>query len=426
VISGYRKLSSGSLLRRLVRSSVAAIAVGLLTVTAGMGNAGAAGGAGSQGITSKTITIGQLADITGPIPGLFAGAEYGLAAWAAYVNSTGGIDGRKVVVDFKDSALSCTAFTNGITGLASSAFAVVGTFSAVDACGLPVVKANPNVLYLPGIVLDDSLLPLPNVVQTVPNPPGNASSGYAWITKKYGAAAVQQAGTLFATSDPAGAGNQRAAGEQAGWKYVYSDGVGEAQTEFTSDILRMKSDNLKVVDINSLTVTQVADFLNQAAQENYHPLAVIATSAYDATFFKLLTNPANASNVVIPLPFATFLGPNRFSVPEVKTMFKWVEKVKPGWPLDIYTVFTWLDGLNFQEAMSHISGTPTQQKLLAAAKKITSFNGDGLIPPVNPGKGIPTNCTTIVGAKNGSFVRIAPKSGFDCSLGKFYLAPTTS
>jgi ABC-type branched-subunit amino acid transport system substrate-binding protein len=422
--SAHRKLSDGSLLRMFVRSSVAAIAVGLLTVTTGVGIAGAASGASSQGITSKTITIGQMADITGPIPGYFAGAEYGVAAWAAYVNSTGGIDGRKVVVDFKDSAFSCTAVTNGMKELSSSAFAIVGTFAVADACGLPIVKASPQVLNLPGIILDFPLASLPNVVQTVPNPPGNATSGYVWIKQKYGAAAVQEAGTLYPAANPAGAGYQRAAAESVGWKYVYQNGVGEAQTLFTSDILRMKSDNLKVVDINSLTVTQVTDFLNQAAQENYHPLAIIATSAYDATFFKLLTNPANASNVVVPLPAATFLGPNRFSVPEVKTMFKWVEKVKPGWPLDIYTLFAWLAGMNFQAAMSHISGTPTQQKLVAAAHKVTSFNGNGLIPMVNPAKGIPTNCTTIVGAKNGAFVRIAPQSGFDCSLGKFYLAPS--
>jgi ABC-type branched-subunit amino acid transport system substrate-binding protein len=420
-----RSLSSGVSRRRLARSSAAAIAVGLLTVTAGAGSAGAASAGSSPGITAKTITIGELADVSGPIPGLFAGAQYGLAAWAAYVNSTGGIDGRKVVVNFKDSALSCTSFTNGITGLASSTFAIVGTTSVVDSCGQAVLKANPNLLYAPGITTAFSLLSLPNVVQPVPNPAGNTTSGYLWVKKKYGAAAVQQAGSIYNTGSPTNAMYQREAAESVGYKYVYTDGVGPVQTEYTSDILRMKSDNIKVVDINDLALNQAADFLNQAAQQGFHPLAVIAATPYDAAFFKQLTNPANASNLVMPLPFATYLGPNKFSVPEVKTMFKWVEKVKPGWPLDLYTVETWIDGLYFQAAMTHITGTPTQKKLIAAAREVTSFNGDGLIPPVNPAKDIPTNCTSIIGAKNDTYVRIAPKSGFDCSLGKYDLAPAS-
>jgi hypothetical protein len=263
------------------------------------------------------------------------------------------------------------------------------------------------------------------VVQPAPNPAGNATSGYLWVKKKYGAAAVKLAGSIWNTGSPTNATYQREGAESVGYKYVYTDGVGPVQTEYTSDILRMKSDNIKIVDINDLAVNQAADFLNQAAQQGFHPLAVIGTTPYDAAFFKELTSPANASNLVIPLASATYLGPNRFSVPEVKTMFKFVEKVKPGWPLDLYTVEAWIDGLYFQAAMSHVTGTPTQQKLIVAARKVTSFTGDGMIPPVNPAKDIPTNCTTIIGVKNGAYVRLAPKSGFDCSLGKYELAPAS-
>src|SRR5580704_6055780 len=75
----------------------------------------AARGGGTQGLTSSTITLGHIADISGPVPGLMQGTSFGIDAWAAYVNSTGGIDGRKVVIDDKDSALNCNTFTNSIT-----------------------------------------------------------------------------------------------------------------------------------------------------------------------------------------------------------------------------------------------------------------------------------------------------------------------
>jgi ABC-type branched-subunit amino acid transport system substrate-binding protein len=401
------------------------IAVLSLGIGIGGATAGAATGTPSVGITSKTITIGQLADVSGPIPGLFAGAEYGLQAWAAYVNSTGGIDGRKVVIDFKDSALSCTSYTNGITSLATTAFALIGTTSVVDSCGQSVLTANPNLLFAPVITTAYSLLSLPNVVQPVPAPAGSPTAGYVYVKNKYGAKAVQEAGSIYNTGSPAPAGYQRSAAESVGYKYVYVDGIGPVQTEFTSDILRMKSDNIKVVDLGDLAVNQVADFLNQSLQQGFKPLAVISATPYDASFFKLLTSPAAASSLVMPEPFALYLGPNPYSVAEVKTVTKWVNKVKPNWPLDLYTLEAWTDGLFFQAAMSHVSGTPTQQALLAAVKSVTTFNGNGLIPPVNPAKAIPTNCAIFVGSKNNSYVRLAPKSGFECGLGKYYFAKSS-
>jgi hypothetical protein len=190
----------------------------------------------------------------------------------------------------------------------------------------------------------------------------------------------------------------------------------------------MKSDGIKVVDLADLAVNQVADFLNQAYQQGYKPDAVLAPTAYDATFFGLLTNPAAATPLVMPEPFPLYLGPNATAVAEVKTVTKWVNKVKPGFPLDLYALEAWTDGLFFQAAMSHVTGTPTQQKLMAAVKKVTTFNANGLIGPVNPAKHTPTNCAVIAGAKaTKAYVRLDPASAtaFACNLGKFYQLPSS-
>jgi ABC-type branched-subunit amino acid transport system substrate-binding protein len=409
------------------KSCLVATAVGVATVGVATGSASAATGGASPGVTPKTITVGQLADVSGPIPGLFAGAEYGLEAWAAYVNSTGGIGGRKVVVDFKDSALSCTSFTNGITSLATSAFAVIGTTSVVDSCGQSVLQANPELLYSPTITTAYSLLSLPNVFQPNPDPAAGPTGGYTWVKDKYGKAAVEDAGTIYNTGSPTSAVNERAAGQSVGWKYKYLDGIGPVQTEFTSDILRMKSEGIKVVDLGDLAVNQVADFLNQAYQQGFTPDAVLTATPYDASFFGLLTNPAAADNLIMYEPYPTYLGPDRFAVPEVKTIAKWVQKVKPGFPLDLYAMGAWTDGLFFQAAMSHVTGTPTQQKLMAAVKKVTTFNANGLIGTVDPATHTPTNCVVIVGVKKGAYVRLDPTSGagFACNLGKYALTPSS-
>ncbi len=53
----------------------------------------------TTGLTSSTVTVGNVSTLAF---GLFKGADVGTQAWADYVNSTGGINGRKLVVDSYD------------------------------------------------------------------------------------------------------------------------------------------------------------------------------------------------------------------------------------------------------------------------------------------------------------------------------------
>ena len=46
------------------------------------------------GITDKTITIANVSDISGPVPGIFESAQQATRAYAAYFNSTSDICGR--------------------------------------------------------------------------------------------------------------------------------------------------------------------------------------------------------------------------------------------------------------------------------------------------------------------------------------------
>ena len=67
------------------------------------------------GITSDTITVLVMADVGSPLaPGLFQGSMDGVHAWAAHVNSEGGLACRQVEVIEHDSAINPTETTNGI------------------------------------------------------------------------------------------------------------------------------------------------------------------------------------------------------------------------------------------------------------------------------------------------------------------------
>lgn len=377
----------------------------------------AAPGAGGavQGLTASTITIGQLADVSGPVPGLFSGAVNGMDAWAAQVNAAGGIDGRKVVIEHKDSALNCNDYTNEIKALSSSVFALVGTFSTVDNCGLSTLKADPQLPDIEASLLSPALFPLSNVYAPLPQPPGWATTEYQWVKDHYGTAAIQKTADLYSSQSTANYEEERAAAESIGFKYVYARGLGSTETNFTADILRMKSEGVQVVDLVSTALNVVSNFLAQSAQQGFHPKAVINTTAYDPTFFKLVGNPADGAPLVLSLRESMYLGEDAGTVPEITTMTTWLHKTHPGAPVNLFVVEAFSAGLLFQSAMEKAGSSPTPAGLLSALSGIHTFNADGLLVPTDPGGRKPPLCNLIAGVQNGKFVRIdPPKSGFEC------------
>ena len=94
--------------------------------------AGGNGGATATGVTANTITVGNIASISGVAPGLTQSAQQATEAWAAYVNSTGGICGRQIKVQpFDDGNDSGTNYADAEQAC-SSDFAMVGNASGFD------------------------------------------------------------------------------------------------------------------------------------------------------------------------------------------------------------------------------------------------------------------------------------------------------
>src|SRR5581483_5403175 len=122
------------------------------------------------GVTATTITLGQITTISGPVPGLFQGANDGLDAWAAWINANGGLDGRTVKIDHVDDGFSCNTYTSAFKQMATTTFAVVGNFTLEDTCGKSVLAANPNLIDVQAATLDPSLYGTPNLFAPSPNP----------------------------------------------------------------------------------------------------------------------------------------------------------------------------------------------------------------------------------------------------------------
>ena len=110
------------------------------------GSPGNNGGTTDVGVTATSITVGNIADASGPVPGLFKGAIVGTQAYFAMINSQGGVNGRQIKVDFGDSQLDCGQNKALTQARIDKVFAFVGSFSLYDDCGTQVDLGNLAVL----------------------------------------------------------------------------------------------------------------------------------------------------------------------------------------------------------------------------------------------------------------------------------------
>ena len=382
---------------------------------------GAPASGDTTGVTSSTINLGEIADVGGPVPGLFQGAQYGIQAWAAYVNATGGIDGRKVNVALKDSALNCNTYQSALGSLVSSTFAVVGSYAIFDSCGKAPLTANPTYPDIQGAVLTPSMNSLPNVFTPVPSPSGFSTTGYEYVKGLY-PADIAHTASLYGAAVTQDFQEQSNAAKSIGFKYVYTRGLGNTETNFTSDVLRMKSDGIKIVDMQDCDAIEVADFLQEAQQQGLKLDAVISAAAYDPGFFTDL-GKADATPLVMPLPVALYLDQTS-SIANVLAFNKYLAVTHPGAKPTLFGVEAFVAGLLFEQALKAAGPNPSRAALLTQLSKVTTFDAGGMIGPTNPGGKVPGVCDVIAGVKNGAFVRVTPASGYVCN-GTFVPYPSS-
>ena len=375
-----------------------------------------------MGVTPSQITLGNVATITGPIPGLFQGSPYAVEAYFNYINSQGGVNGRKLVMKGGDDALSCSGNQTATQALAPQVFAFVGTFTVLDSCGAPVFQANPQ---LPDVSysLSPETKKLSNLYSSQPNPPNFRTGPFLYMKQKY-PDAVTKAGSLYGNT--AGAvtsfNEQRSAMESVGYKFVYTRSYAPTETTFTSDILRMRDNGVQFLFMTDTDDGAAARIVNEAYQQNWHPQVIFSESQYDATFVKL-ADPKAIEGEWQEDQFALFQGEDRASVPEVNLFLTWMEKTHPGFPPDLFAMYSWTEAALFVQALKAAGANPTRASLYTALKDIHNFDDNGMLPTTDVGNKKPPTCYLVFQRKNAAWVRVSPTDkGFICDPGGYQYA----
>ena len=392
------------------------------------------------GITATEIHVAVIADVDNAIaPNLFKASVDAMNGWAKYVNKSGGLAGRKVVVDFYDSKLNPTQTRNSEISACQNDVAAVGTsavfLTSVDdmrnckdqtgaATGLPDIPFVSTAIVQQ---CSDQAFPVtaPFVVcSTVNDHPQtfqtNVGVGY-WYQQKYG---KKLHGAYVFTNDTKSAytvgfatrGALRDIGIKSDRDFLRSQRA--TQSEFSEVIQTMKNDSSNYAQCTGAFGCTL-NLRKEAALQGLTGVKVwdCGVSCYDRQFLAAGGSDIEGEYVdMAVLPF--------YSKAEAKAnpMLANYLKYTGADNAASYGAYAWAAGIAFRDAVNAIvkkdgvNGV-TRKSLFAALNQIHDFNAGGLIGTVDLAGRKPTACHVTVQVKNGTFVRVNPtKPGtFDCS-----------
>ena len=374
----------------------------------------------TTGVSPSTITIGNVSTESA---GLFTGAIVGTEAYADYVNSHGGVNGRKLIVDALDDQFTGAGNKQQTQNAVDKDFALVGSFSLEDSFGATVLAQNPQVPVVSTLLAPD-LHSLPNTFDADP-------SGRGWMTgpldyyKKIYPSQSLHTGVLASTFPSALASwkLEEPVLKQAGYKITYYTGVPLTQTDFTQNVVDMKSKGVQLIYIDQLPENYAGALLKALDQQNFHPALVIGTASYSEALVPAAGGEAAVDGSNLEMPNALFLGEDAPQIPAVGTFLKWVQTASPGFKADYYTLAGWSNAQLFVQALQAAGKAPTRGSVQKQLRKITSFDASHLLAPSDPSQRKQPTCYLIAKVANGQFVRSddppvdGPTNGFRCDGG---------
>jgi hypothetical protein len=125
--------------------------------------------------------------------------------------------------------------------------------------------------------------------------------------------------------------------------------------------------------------------------------------------------------MLVVMTTALYGGEDANVVPEVALMNQWIQKVKPGFKPDIFTVYGWASGRLLVKAMEAVGPKVTRAAVNDAIRKVGDFDANGLFAVSNPGAKKPATCFIVSRVQTSKYTRYdSPATGFRCGQGEWF------
>lgn len=377
---------------------------------------GGNGGATDKGVTATQITLTTASDTSGVQGGLFVSTHEAMTAWAAMINSQGGLFGRRINVLRKDTQARDTANAAVVSDSCNDSFALVGSMSAFDggganageACGIPDITA---------ITVNDKRSKASNVYPVYPVRADKIPIGPAnYIKEKY-PDVIDHAAMVYLNAGvtKSNALQRVEAYSKVGFKFkIYEVQVLEAN--YTPTVQRMKEDGIEYVTMVA-NYQSIQKLVAAMDQQNWFPKVRDWDSvAYAQNFLTCSGSPCagvDGSGIFMNITMNEEVSGN----PELQLYQQWLSRVAPGKKPDYFGFYAWSAGQLFAKVHKDVGAKITRKAFLAALKNVHSWNGNGLHAAHDIGNKVMSPCFLEIVVSGNKFVRKDPASGFMCNKG---------
>jgi ABC-type branched-subunit amino acid transport system substrate-binding protein len=363
-----------------------------------------AGFKNTTGITDSEITVATIADVTGPVPGIFEPAILATKAYATYFNSTTRICGRKLAIDAIDSQTNGSADAVGTQRACEKDFAAVGSMGAFDSGGVAQVNrcALPEIHAL---FTNKARADCPTCFAAEAPSGGYYQGVIADYFAKTNKAATQKAAMIYVNvgASVAAAKAVIRGQERRGWKFPYSSAFDIAEFNYTTYAQRMKSAGVRLVEFYGSS-DQAIRLAQAMRQSDFKPdVFLLVATQYDRQF----TQAGSAvEGSVVYIDFVPVEEIN--SSPELRLYNSWLQQVAPGARPTYFGLFAWSAARLFAEQASALGGQLTRASLVKRLRTVHGWTANGLHAPQNVGGKTIGNCWRFIQLRAGKWVPYGP------------------
>ena len=372
----------------------------------------------TQGITADSIEIGTVADpgFTGRLglnQEIFDAAE----AFVEWCNAAGGINGKELVLNLHDAAIS--NYQPVVEEACATDFALVGAGAVQDnlwpevgaACGLIDIAGFSVTPQKAGVVGQD-LIALRSV-QAIPNPGDRYPAGAIKLLDEEFPDAVDATGFLYADFQSIFAAYQKARdGAEAVGHTVVEAGTYALLGESNWQAIAVRLQNAGVEHFSFVGEGENLALLQRAMVEiDYRPTVTIQeTNFYDAEYLAAASEAAEGTFVRTAIwPFE-----EADANPATQQYLDMVEAVDGKVAiLGVQSMSAWL---LFAQAVKEcdVANDLTRSCVLETAASVSDWDGGGLHAPTSPATNEGSACVIVLRVEGGEFVRHTPDEDYHC------------
>jgi branched-chain amino acid transport system substrate-binding protein len=360
----------------------------------------------TPGVTPTTITLGGTAPLNGPAAA-FGSVARGSDAYFKYVNSRGGVHGRKITYTYLDDGYEPARTVQLTQQLVEqnhvfALFDTIGTDNALAVRGYVNQQKIPDLFVGSGVskIADDHAR-YPWMMGYLPSFVGEGAMDgrrIAAVTRR------GKIGVLYENSDFGKdllAGLKRGLGGKA--TIVSAQSYEPTDTDVNSQIVRLRAAHADTLMLFATPLYAIKGYAD-ANRIGWRPRIYVSSVAISPDIMKIATASAGKREVDGSISIAFVKDPTSPVWRNDKTVKLYrsiVARFLPGAkPLDVYLYYGMAVAYTMVDALKHAGASPTRDSLLRAATHIKEVN-----PFLLPGIRITTSPSDYYPMKKAQFVR---------------------